>query len=118
MLIRSPSRRQTVSRQSDDEALSNQYREDYETPSPQAGPGKTTFSNPCARSVPKPIYREQVSFPNPLRMKAEIQSHLDFGLPIANEAVLFRSILDFGVKLMTPESQTKGNSFKFEVRHQ
>ena len=66
------------SRCSDDEALfkpmSGRLRNAVTAPDSAL----SSLSSPCARSVPRPRRREQVSFPNPRRMKSKCRSLVTF----------------------------------------
>ena len=42
----------------------------------------SSLSSPGARSVPKPMRREQISFPNPRRMESKFRSLINFCFPL------------------------------------
>ena len=63
---------------SDDEALFEPMSRRPRSAVTASGSTWSSLSSPCARSVPQPIFREQVSFPNPRRMKLQFRSLATF----------------------------------------
>ena len=96
-------------RHSDDEALfepmSGRLRKAVTAPDSTW----SSLSSPGARSVPRPMRREQISFPNPRRMESKCRSPMNFCFPLrmrrfcfghsrANEAFTTPNLPDEGAE--------------------